>query len=74
MKEKLDNSNKAEAAQKEAERIKMEEETAKKLADLNSKMDAERKAQEAERAKMQAEFEAKMQALNAEIQNKQNDE
>lgn len=52
MKEKLDNMNKAEAAQKEAERIKMEEETAKKLADLNSKMDAERKAQEAERAKM----------------------
>jgi hypothetical protein len=30
----------------------MEEETAKKLADLNAKMDGERKAQEAERAKM----------------------
>jgi hypothetical protein len=30
----------------------MEEETAKKLADLNAKMDGERKAQEVERAKM----------------------
>ena len=73
MKEKLDNSNKAEAAQKEQERLKMEEETAKKLGELNSKMDAERAKQEAERTKMQAEFEAKMSALNAEIQTKNDD-
>ena len=42
----------------------MEEETAKKLGDLNSKMEAERKKQEEDRAKMQAEFEAKLKSLN----------
>lgn len=74
MKEKQDLENQAEAARKEDEKRKMEEETAAKMAALHEKMEAEKAQQEAIRRQMQEEYEKKMAALKADVESKKNDE
>jgi hypothetical protein len=74
MKEKMDNSDKAEALRKAEEKRLQDEETEKKLKEMNDKMEDERRVNSDMQKKMQAEYDAKMAALNKEINAKKNDE
>jgi hypothetical protein len=74
MKEKMDNSDKAEALRKAEEKRLQDEETAKKLKEMNDKMEDERRVNSDMQKKMQAEYDAKMAALNKEINAKKDDE
>ena len=74
MKEKMDNSDKAEASRKAEEKRIQDEETAKKLKEMNDKMEEERRVNSEMQKKMQADYDSKMAALNKEINAKKNDE
>jgi hypothetical protein len=74
MKEKMDNSDKAEASRKAEEKRIQDEETAKKLKEMNDKMEEERRVNSEMQKKMQADYDTKMAALNKEINAKKNDE
>ena len=74
MKEKMDNSDKAEALRKAEEKRLQDEETAKKLKEMNDKMEDERRVNSDMQKKMQAEYDAKMAAFNKEINAKKDDE
>jgi hypothetical protein len=63
MQEKIDHDDKADAARREEDKKQQEAETAKKMAELDAKMQAERDEQEAMRKKMQDEYDVKMAAL-----------
>ena len=63
MKEKMDNSDKAEAKRKAEEKRLQDEETEKKLKQMNIKMDLERKINGEMQKKMQAEYDAKLASL-----------
>jgi hypothetical protein len=74
MSEKTSKENEADMKRKEEERKALEEETAKKMAELKAQQDKEKAEQEQLRVKMQKEYEEMLAKMKAEINAKKDDE
>lgn len=74
MSEKTAKENEADLKRKEEERRALEEETAKKLAELKAQQDQEKAEQEKIRLQMQKEYEEMLAKMKAEIDAKKDDE
>lgn len=74
MKEKLDEEDKIEAQKREKEKAEQEAETAKKMQELQDKMNKEREEMEKAQAARIAEMEAKMKAMQVDLGAAQDDE